>query len=218
MEAGADGIEFDVRLCADRHPILLHDSTLDRTTDGSGPVRRWQWEKLRQLDAGSWFSSEFRGQQPVDLGEALRFLRPKVHVVVELKSEAKDDMPLVETVLDHLEATGGIEGVTVSGKRWRLLGHLSRLAPKLDLALTVGSRERRDSVASALEIGASALHVNLVIMTSRLMKHARRAGLEIYTYTINNGVGLNRSMDLGVDGLFSDHPGKIRKLLDRRFG
>jgi len=207
VEAGADLVEFDVRLSADRRPVLLHDADLDRTTNGNGAVCKWQWERLSDLDAGSWFSRKFSGERLIDLDVALQLLRPETGVIVELKSESDEDMPLLETVLKSIETTGGFGGVTVSCKRWPLLRSLSSMAPGVDLALTLGMTDFND------KIGAVALHVNRRRLTGKLTRRAHDAGLLVDTYTVNDPAVLNRVLSLGVDGIFSDDPGKLRSLI-----
>jgi glycerophosphoryl diester phosphodiesterase len=214
LDAGADRVEFDVRLTADRHPVLMHDATLERTTDGNGPVAALRWEELTLLDAGSWFSPAHQGEPIPDLEDALRLVRPKLPVVVELKSESDDDLPLVEAVLESIGETGGYIGVTVSGKRWPLLREIARRAEGLELALTYGSGVKTDPVAAAQEIGAGALHANRRRLNRDLVDRARSAGLEVDAYTINKRRPLKRAAALGVDGVFTDDPGKIRAMLE----
>jgi glycerophosphoryl diester phosphodiesterase len=214
LDSGADRIEFDVRLTADGRPVLMHDADLKRTTDGKGAVAERRWEELTLLDAGSWFSAEFRGEGIPDLDDALRLLRPHVPVVVELKSEADDDLPLVKAILEAIRDTGGTEGITVSGKRWPLLRAAAEREVRLEVALTFGGGSRKDPVAAALEIGACALHVNNRRLNRDLVERARDAGLEIDTYTVNERKMLEKVIALGVDGVFTDDPGLIRELLD----
>ena len=73
-ELGAPWVEFDVKLTADGHPILMHDETLDRTTDGVGPVAAATWDAIRRLDAGTWFGPAFAGERVPDLAETLALL------------------------------------------------------------------------------------------------------------------------------------------------
>lgn len=76
LEAGADAVEWDIHVAACGTPVLLHDAGLERTTDGSGPVRTWSLEQLRRLDAGSWYAPAFRGEPIPTLAEALEEIRP----------------------------------------------------------------------------------------------------------------------------------------------
>lgn len=213
VEAGADLIEFDVRLSADHRAVLLHDARIDRTTDGSGDIGRWKWETLSTLDAGSWFSSKFRNERLIDLDQALRILRPGTGVIVELKSESDENRSLLDVVLKAIEHSGGNGGVTISCNRWPLLEAVSAMAAGIDLALTVGMTELRDPLSAAGSIGAGALHVNRNRLTRDFISRAHDRGLAIYAYTVNDRKLLEKVVSLGVDGVFSDDPARLRQLI-----
>ncbi len=88
IRAGVDMIEFDVVLSRDGVPVVLHDRTLDRTTNGHGSPRRKKIAELKELDAGAWFSGRFRGERIPTLEEALECLKNRAAVNVEIKREA----------------------------------------------------------------------------------------------------------------------------------
>ncbi|HHH81805.1 MAG TPA: glycerophosphodiester phosphodiesterase, partial [Chloroflexi bacterium] len=92
---GADGIEFDVKLTADGVPIVMHDATLDRTTDGSGEVARRTLNEIRKLDAGSFFEDSFAGEKVPTLAEVLETLGPDMLLNIELTNYAspRDILP-----------------------------------------------------------------------------------------------------------------------------
>src|SRR5215831_13031833 len=90
LAAGADAVEIDVGLTRDGRAVLLHDTTLNRTTSGRGPLRSASWERVCRLDAGSWFSPAFRGEPPIDLDDALAIARARVPMIVEVKSISRD--------------------------------------------------------------------------------------------------------------------------------
>lgn len=96
IDHGADLIELDVCMSADGHAVVMHDDTVDRTTDGSGRVDTLTLAELRALDAGSWLSPDFTGERVPTLREALDFTRGKVGVVIELKASSAQ-YPGIET-------------------------------------------------------------------------------------------------------------------------
>ena len=168
LDAGADQIEVDAGLTRDGRVVLLHDTTLDRTTNGRGPLRARDFGQIAGLDAGSWFSPRFAGERPIELDDALAIVRPRVPLIVEVKPTGRertrgidpDDRATVEAVLSAFMRTGGVRGVTMSSAAWTLLLEASRNVRGLDCALTVGSAETRDPIAWAQRIGATALHPN----------------------------------------------------------
>src|SRR2546425_7048517 len=108
LRAGVDAIEFDGQRTADGVPVVLHDDTLDRTTDGRGPLRERRFDEVRGLDAGSHFSPAFAGERIPSLDDLLRWASGRVvDLVLELKqpvpaSGRQRDGELVPAVLDAL--------------------------------------------------------------------------------------------------------------------
>jgi len=225
IEAGADAVEIDVGLAADGRVVLLHDGKVDRTTNGRGPLARLSWRELERLDAGSWFSERFRGERLLDLDGALGLVRGRVGLVVEVKASSRHGSPsradrlLLQEVLSAFERTGGIEnGVQVSSSHWGILEEARALAPGLSLAVTVGRPSRADPVAFALRIRAAAIHPHWFLATGSLLARAHEAGVEVIPYTVNRARELFGLVELGADGVFTDDPGAIRRLLRNRFG
>lgn len=224
LDAGADQIEIDAGLTRDGRVVLLHDATLDRTTNGRGPLRAKDWSGVRALDAGSWFSARFAGEPPIDLDDALAIVRPRVPLIVEVKPVARErqqgvdaaDRSTIDGVLSAFDRTGGVRGVTLSSAAWSLLAYAARRVPGLDVALTVGSTETRDPIAWARRIGATALHPNRKLCTPSYVARARGMGLLVIAYTVNRASELSPLLEAGVDGVFTDDPAAMRRLLSRR--
>ena len=94
VELGADGIEVDVQLTADRVLVVMHDDTLDRTTNGNGPLSRKTLAQLKDLDAGSWFDPKFAGEQIPTLQEVLVWARGRCRVDIEVKTRTAREIPV----------------------------------------------------------------------------------------------------------------------------
>jgi glycerol kinase/glycerophosphoryl diester phosphodiesterase len=224
IDGGADQIEVDVGLSRDGRVVLLHDTTLDRTTTGRGPLRALDWSRVGALDAGSWFARRFAGEPPIDLDDALAIVRPLVPLIVEVKPVGRErtsgidpaDQATVDGVLSAFERTGGFRGVTISSSGWTLLAHAAERVRGIDLALTVGWKETRDPIAWAQRIGATALHPNRRLCTPPFVARARGLGLLVIAYTVNSASELAPLLTAGVDGVFTDDPAALRRLLSRR--
>ena len=213
LDAAAPAVEVDVALTADGRVVLLHDRTLDRTTSGRGPVRERRWDEIRRLEAGSWFAPRFAGENLLDLDAALDVVLGRAHLIVEIK-----DALAVDAVLSILERRGAAGGVTISSFAWEALAVVRRRHPGIDLAVTVKRLERRDAVAFAVSIGASALHPNRALASRAFVERAHEAGLSVIPYTVNGAEELDRVVVAGADGCFTDDPAATRRLLSRRRG
>lgn len=223
LAAGADQIEVDVGTTRDGRVVLLHDTTLDRTTSGRGRLRAKTWAHVRALDAGSWFSPRFAREAPIDLDDALAIVRARVPLIVEIKAASRErergvdpeDRETVDGVLAALLRTGGVRGVTLSSAAWTLLEHAAARMQGLDLALTVGSMESRDPIAWARRVGATALHPNRKLCSASFVARARGLGLSVLAYTVNRASELTPLLEAGVDGVFTDDPAGMRRVLAR---
>jgi glycerophosphoryl diester phosphodiesterase len=224
LDAGADAIEIDVGASLDGHPVLLHDVTLDRTTNGRGTLAERPWRYLRNLDAGSWFAPRFAGERLIDLDSALAIVRGRAPIIVEMKSRARRplarpdaaDLRFVATILDALRRGRIRHAVTVSGAHWAVVAAVKKTDPRVDIALTVSPRHRADPVAAARRCGASALHAHRLMCRASFVGRAHEAGLKVFSYTVNRRGELKRVLASGVDGFFTDDPrllaGLIREL------
>lgn len=130
---GADVIELDVRLSADHQVVVLHDGTVDRTTDGSGPAAALSLAELQRLDAGAWFGARFAGERIPTLSEVLVWAKWRVGMLLELKFTpyGSFDPALVPAVLRDVIAAGMEDQVSFISYQTRALVQLKALAPYL---------------------------------------------------------------------------------------
>jgi glycerophosphoryl diester phosphodiesterase len=105
LDVGVDMIEFDINLTGDQIPIIMHDSTVDRTTNGSGQIRGFSLKKIKELDAGGWFSPQFAGEKVPNLEELLEFVSPHRELLfnVEIKDKSHEAVDLSMGLLDKYD-------------------------------------------------------------------------------------------------------------------
>ena len=189
LQSGADGVEFDVRRCADGRIVVIHDDTIDRTTNGKGGVADLTYEQLSRFDAG--FGERF----PL-LTEVLEALGAQCMLNIELKDAgiANDVKKLV--LERHLQSH-----VIVSCFDWQ---ELAALPPELPTALL--SSKLRNLVSAARELRAIAIHPRKDIVSAALIEAAREANLQINVWTVNDPAEASMFRTLGVDAIFSDFP------------
>ncbi len=203
LDDGADGIEFDVHLSRDGVPVVLHDETLERTTNGSGPVANRRAAQLRQLDAGSWFAPEFAGEPLPTLEETLHLLAGRLRLNIEVK-DARAGMAVFE-VLKRFDPAD----VVVSSFDHRLLLRLRRAAPDLSLAVLAAADWHR-AVARAETLRACALHVCKELVSRSLLAACRRRQLPVMVWTVDDPGHARTLARLGVAGLFTNDPRGLR--------
>lgn len=210
-ELGLRWVEFDVRLSADGRVILLHDDTLDRTTDGHGPAASLDFADIRRLDAGAWFGPAFRGETVPSLDETLVLLGELgLGAIVELKPAAGDEAATARAAASLLTERwpGDLPPPILSSFEPATLTAAAAVAPGIRRALLV------DAVppgwqAKLAALGCSMLHADHRLLDRACVAAVRDAGVPLFAYTVNDRSRAAELLSWGVAGLFSDCPDRL---------
>lgn len=214
LEQGADGIELDVRLTADGQLAIMHDETLDRTTDGAGPFSAHTLWELQQFDAGSWKDARFAGETIPTL-DAVFEAFPGALVNVELKTRAVQAEGLEEAVVACIQRHNAKDRVLVSSFNPLALARTRALEPALPLGMVFGpdlSLPLRRAWLRHLARPA-ALHPHHTMVTPRHMDWVRSHGLRVNAWTVDDPAEMRRLITLGVDGIFTNVPKLLREVI-----
>lgn len=198
--AGAGGIELDVHLSRDGVPVVIHDETVDRTTDGSGPVAGKRLSELRDLDAGSWFSKQFADEKIPLLTEVLAWAGDRLRINIEIK-DAGAGQAIVETLKNYSTAR-----VLVSSFNHKVLFRMRELDSALPIGFLVDSRFWRMALRRAVDCSAESFHPPQQYVTRALVSTCHQNNLAVYPWTVDD---LSRKCSLrrlGVDGFFTNQP------------
>lgn len=214
FDLGAEGIECDVQRSRDGPLVILHDGTVDRTTDGTGYVAEMSFRELRTLNAGRRWRTY---TQIPTLEETLALVRERCGALnLEVKGECVEQSVgtalAVEPILHALD-NDFRRRILVSSFEHPAVLELKRRLPWLRVALLFG-REWKDLdlIAPALAAGAEAIHPVTGLVTPDLIRRAHDAGLAVNVWTANRPAIIRQLLAWGVDGLFSDYPGRVIKL------
>jgi len=231
VEDGAGGLELDVHMTRERHIVVIHDSTLDRTTNGSGAVSEMTLDELRRLDAGYNFSPDGgpsrpyrgRGVRVPTLGEVLREF-PGVPVNIEIKAGTPGIEEMVLGVLREARALGRALVVSTPHdivKRFRKVsgGLISTGASRWEIEVFyIASRLYLERLLrppyDALQVPLR--HRGIPVVTPRFVRAAHARGVRVDAWTINEADEMRRLLDLGVDVIMTDRPGTLADELQRR--
>jgi glycerophosphoryl diester phosphodiesterase len=207
FDLGADAIEFDVQRSSDGQLVVIHDDTLDRTTDGHGPVRQTTFAALRSLNAGVRWNTPQRVPTLAEMFDLVGTRGAAMNLEVKANS-TEDALATAEIVLASLTELGEQmrARLLVSSFELDAVAWLKSRLPWLRVAaLFTGAQWRReDMIAHALDLGAEALHPNLRLVTPDLIERAHVAGLGVNVWTANRWSTIRKLLALGVDGIFSD--------------
>lgn len=207
VKLGAPAIEFDVKLTSDRQVVILHDQTLNRTTSGSGAVTKQPLAALRELDAGSWKSAEYRGEKIPTLDEVFEAVGKKLLINVELTNYATPFDGLVHEVAKLVKKHRLQERVIFSSffpTNLVIARQLLPSVPRGQLMLEGNSGWWQRAAASLMALDAE--HPFSEDVTANSVKRAHSKGRRIHVWTVNDPTEMRRLRSLGVDGIFTDDP------------
>jgi len=208
---GLDWVEFDAKLTADGIVILMHDATLDRTTDGSGPVAKRSFDAIRKLDAGRWFAPAFAGERVPTLVDALSLLSELgMGCNVEIKPCPGGEMETAQAVAATLQAHGTAlrDRLIVSSFVPAAIARLRDVAPMLPRGLLVWDRTAT-MLDEAAALGCMSIHCAHQHLDADLACAVRSAGYRLVVYTVNDPVLAVRLIDWGCDTIISDTSGAL---------
>lgn len=219
-KAGADRIETDLALTEDGVVVLMHDRTVDRTTDGSGPVHVLTLEALKQLDAGSWKDPAFADERVPTLEEAIELARAYGGMLnLEVKTSGRPSYLVRDTIeaavalIEELEAE---DLVMFSSFDFEALNQVKGLNPELPVGLLDWDEPGRfDPLDVAINQGFDAWSPSAEYATRERVEKARAAGLHVYMGSAP-GAQLEERLEWGVQGFSANDPAALVDYLERR--
>ena len=207
IEAGAQMCELDVQLSADGVAMVIHDDTVDRTTDGKGAVSSMSLAELRRLDAGCKFGAAFAGARIPTLDEVLNLAKGRCALNVELKGAGVES-----EVCRLVRAHHAFADTIVSSFDWDSLAAARKLEPALRLGV-LADRRADAALQAAAHLRAASVNPRYDLVTAAMVKRAHDAGLKVLVWTIDKPARMRRMIAMGVDGIMTDYPARLAALL-----
>lgn len=212
---GADGAELDVQYSSDGKIVVMHNQTLDKTTNGAGRVTAHTLEELRGLDAGAHFAPAFAGTLIPTLDEVLDLARGKLLLNIELKALESPTVNLGVDVVARVRAHGIADQVVISSFNPLALRRAKKAGPEIECALLTAPdlpgwmHGRLTLWFSRME----GIHPEHPMVNEAYMAWARRRKLPVRPWTVNEEADMRRLIALGVDALITDVPDVARRLV-----
>lgn len=218
IEQGAHGVELDVKLTADGVPVVIHDQTVDRTTNGHGKVNELTLDNLKQLDAGRLFSDKYPGVQIPTLDEVLEDIGKRIIVNIELTNYATPNDDLVPRVVKIVQAHGLENQILFSSFLGRNLRIASVLCPQVPVAILClpGFPGILNRSTLLTKTSPEIIHPYLRDVRKDLVDREHRRGRRVHTWTVNQEKDLEFVLGCGVDGIFTDDPLTALRVVERR--
>lgn len=215
-DMGVEWVELDVKLTKDQVPVIFHDETLERTTNGSGPVEEATYEDLRQLEAGSWFSDGFAGIKIPTLEEAVDVLLERgLGLNLEIKPCPGRERETAEVALDILSGIwDDHERLLLSSFQHVSLEAARDMAQDWARGLLVAEEavlaNWRD-MADYLDV--KTVHIGSRLLTRELVEEISDEDYGVLVFTVNEPDEARKFQSWGVDSLFSDRPDVVKESL-----
>ena len=203
-------VELDVTLSNDRKLVVIHDETVDRTTNGSGNVCDYTLSELKNLDAGSWFSEKFKGEPLPSLYEVLNLCAGKTLVNIEIKPEAVAADVQTDSiefqVLDLVKAFSMTDSVLISSFEPRVIERISALNRSKPKTAFLAENPLDDKTLNFMvKHQVFSYNPDYRTLSHDQIQTVHTKGIMVFTYTVNSRNDAEKCFSIGVDGIFTDH-------------
>lgn len=214
---GVDLVELDYHQTADGVPVVIHDATLERTTDAaarwglaSPAISERRMEELEQLDAGSWFSREFADARLLPLVAAVEAIHAGGCVTL-IERKTGDAAALVQTLGTH----GRLGDVIVQAFDWPFLAECHRLAPTLVTGALGRNEFTPERLAAVVAVGAKFIGWADGDLTRDAIALAHEHGLKVFDFTVDDERRAEELIEFGLDGIISNRPAAMQQVVAR---
>lgn len=217
IQHGAEAVELDAKMSADGEVMVIHDQTVDRTTNGKGRVNQLTLAELKTLDAGSSFDAKYAGEKIPTLAEVFEAIGGRALINVELtnyESHGDDLLPKVAALVKKFKLQDGI--IFSSFHPFNIL-KARRLLPEVPAGLLTLERGQGKLLRSwpGRLVAPALIHPWLEDATNEFVAAEHRRGRRVHVWTVNEAEDMRRLFDAGVDGIFTDDPVLAQKILGR---
>ena len=212
-------IETDVQLTADNIPVIIHDDTVDRTSNGKGKVSEKTLSDIKKLDFGSWFSPKFKDQKILTLSELLKNYNNKIHLVLELKSQQSELCKQIAALIENenWDKIAGnpmtqIPGLTIISFHLEQILRSIELMPVVRHGWLVGELTDTD-IDIASKLGIQGIFPNAKLVSEHSISYAKEKGLFVAVWGIQNAEEVVMLKKIGISAVTSDWPDKIQEYI-----
>ncbi len=213
---GVEGVEFDVRLSRDNHPIVIHDATVDRTTNGSGTVADLTLSELAQLDARGTFTDWPSPAGVPSLSEVLRIVESRLHLMIEIKTDSPErEEQIARGITRELQLHPRTGGVTITSNDPVALEIVALVAPDQRRGY-IGTWDSMDFLETALRLGCLQADMRRSTSSAEMVAEAQERGISVTGWMCNSVEDLELLAGWGVDFICTDNPSAMLELLAGR--
>ena len=218
IQQQADAVEIDVKLTSDGHAVVLHDQTLDRTTDGTGNVADMELAQIKELDAGIHYDAQFMGEKVPTLEEVLIQMDKRIPINIELTNYASIFDNLPEKVASIVREYGMEGFILFSSFNPIALLKVKKILPEVPIGLLCLPGKNGAILRSRWvnRLSHTAIHPEYNDINRGLIRAAHKHNKRVHAYTVNHVSDIQNMFDIGVDGIFTDDPLLAKQVLNQQ--
>jgi glycerophosphoryl diester phosphodiesterase len=205
IQMGVSDLELDVHATSDGHLVVIHDDTVDRTTNGSGPVTGHTLAALAALDAGSWFHPKFAGERIPTFTDVLERYQGRAHIHTELKGRSAD---LSRRTVDLIRRLGMVKQVTITSFQKARLEETRAFAPELPTGWLVAEASH-ERIAEARTLGLTQLCPRADTVTREVVHRLHAEGFVVRAWGVATEALMQQVVRAGADGMTVNFPDKL---------
>ncbi len=221
INIGVEMIEIDVHLSKDSEIIVIHDDDLTRTSNGQGEIKDLTLEEIKKYDAGSWFGEDFKGEKIPTLTEVLKSINGESKLLIEIKGGDEKYPGLEKRIVEVIKKQYALDWVVVQSFNKNSVLRIKKIYPELITYYLLGNNfdEFYDEIVKKLESNLSIdkKYKGIATHHSKLNTNKvdvlHKAGYKVYTYTVNEKGDIQNVIDYGVDGIITDSPDVLKKII-----
>lgn len=214
VELGCTGIETDVQMTRDGVLVLMHDEMVNRTTDGSGFIKDYSYSDISRLDAGFWYSKEFKNTRVPTVEEFISFIKDKDIITnFEIKSEVIVYNGLEEKLIEMINKYGIEDKVILSSFNHYSVVKCKEISKEIKTGLLYMEGLYKPW-EYAKYVGADALHPYFYALNREIIEEIKKRNLILNTFTVNDIDYMKYFRDLKIDGIITNYPDKFNKILE----
>jgi glycerophosphoryl diester phosphodiesterase len=221
---GVDMIEIDVQLSKDKEVVLMHDLTVDRTTNGKGKVRDLYLEEIKKLDAGKWFSSEFLGEKVPTLEEVIQAINGQCKLLIEVKRVKSKKLEIENKIVQLINKYNAYNWCIVQSFETQVIKNIQELDKSIEchklvtmnisvLPLHIDSRIKTGTIYKYKTV--QSINPYFKMLNKRKVNKIHSRGQKIITWTVNEPEDMKRMIEMGVDGIITNYPDRLIQLLKK---
>lgn len=210
IDSGADYIELDVQLTADKQVVVFHDKSLNRTTNGTGKISDYTYEELQQLSSGKWFGIEFEDAKIMLLSDVLEFIGHKALLNIEIKNIGNVN-ETVEKTVELVKEYGLTSSCYITSFSYKALKKVKEIEPKIKTALIANVAT---STAYSQLPDIDAVSMNYIFVNKSVVNTAHQNGKLIFVWTVDKEADIRHMVSLGVDNIITNRPDRAVEIVD----